>query len=134
MKKINSVNKVRQWNDGNMYYVSREILQFNNKSDSFIAVYKETIFDIVDDNGNKYIKIIDNKLPQMSAEFSFEQVDALFKLIGKPINLVDNFVECFEELQTQAMLIDTKTQRVNGRYGTTEWVKYDEAELLKAIG
>jgi len=125
MKKIHTQQKVRQGKDGNMYYVSREIVKFNQTTSGFVAIYKEQLFDIIDNE----IKIIE-EYPQVSSEFNPNQVSGLFTMLNEPILATDNFVDKFNELQVKAMLIDTKNQTALGRYGTKDWIIYDEAQLL----
>lgn len=130
MKKINSTNKIRQSKDGQLYYVLREIIKFNQNTTGFVAIYQEQLFDIIEtETGEKYLKIIET-YPQVSAEFSATQVSKLFTMVNQPILTTDDFVNKFNELQLQAMLFDTINQEELGRYGTKEWQIYDEAKLL----
>lgn len=132
MKKIKSVNKIKQGLDGKLYYVSREIIKFNQTKIGFIAIYQEQLFDVVtEENGDKSIKIVET-YEQVASVFSFVQVSQLFNMINQPISATDNFVDKFNEIQIQAMLIDTVNQTTLGRYGTKEWEIYDEAQLLAA--
>ncbi|MEQ3501142.1 hypothetical protein ABMY20_15410 [Tenacibaculum sp. SSH1-16] len=125
MKKICTTTKVRQGNDGQMYYVSREILKFNQTHNGFVAIYKEELFDIVDSK-----IVVKEEYPQVDSEFTNERVASLFSLINQPILTSENFVDKFNALQVQAMLFDTINQTELGRYGTKEWIVYNEDQLL----
>lgn len=130
MKKIKSIKKIRQSKDGQLYYVSREIVKFNQTNAGFVAIYQEELFDIVEDSENNKSIVIIETYEQVSSPFSFTQVTSLFAMINEPILSTDNFVEKFDKLQIQAMLIDTINQTELGRYGTKEWEIYDETQLF----
>ncbi|MCT4698094.1 hypothetical protein [Tenacibaculum haliotis] len=125
MKKIKTINKVRQGKDGNMYYVSREIVKFNQCSTCFTAIYQEKLFDIVKDENNNDVENLIETYPQVAANFSFAQVNGLFTALGKDILTSENFATKFDELQLDALLYDTLNQEMLGRYGTKEWEKYE---------
>lgn len=125
MKKIHTEQKIRQGKDGNMYYLSREIVKFNQTQTGFVAIYQEHLFDVVD---NK-IMIVET-YPQVASTFTELQVSQLFTMLNQPILANQNFVEKFNDLQVKAMLIDTKNQTELGRYGTKDWIIYNESELL----
>lgn len=124
MKRIKTKNKIKQHIDGNLYFVSREIIKFIDKGYNYVAIYQEQLFDIKKDSEGNDITTIIETYPQVSSEFSKEQIRTLFKTIKKDIVSTDNFDEKFNELQIDAMLIDTINQEENGRYGTKEWIKY----------
>ena len=130
MKKIKSIKKIRQSKDGQLYYVSREIVKFNQTNAGFVAIYQEELFDIVEDSENNKSIVIIETYEQVPSPFSFTQVASLFAMINEPILSTDNFVEKFDKLQIQAMLIDTINQTELGRYGTKEWEIYDETQLF----
>ena len=95
-------------------------MKFNQTKKGFVAIYQEQLFDVVEDAGvNKSIVIIES-YEQVASSFSFGQVAQLFTMINQPILVTDNFVNKFNQLQLQVMLIDTINQTALGRYGTKE--------------
>lgn len=125
MKKIKSVNKIKQGLDGNLYFVSREIIKFNQTPTGYVAIYAEMLFDIVKDENNNDVEQIIEEYPQVPSSFSFAQVNGLFSMINKSILPSEEFTNKFDELQVEAMIYDTINQTPLGRYGTKEWEKYE---------
>lgn len=124
-KSIISTNKVGQAKDGELCFVKREIVRFNQSNAQKLTAIvnekfyiKEAVLDSLGvDTGVEQLVLKEDK-GRTSTDFPNEVVDNLFFTLSTDIKYTDSFIDSFNSLQQKALLL--YTMQIN-RYGTTQW-------------
>jgi hypothetical protein len=136
MAKIRTLTEVYQSRNGELCFISREMIHFNQDKvkKGFVSIVKEQAFivnqvELLDDetgepNGTfeAVAKVIE-ELGTRAHKITFEQVDGLFAAIGSDILSTEVYTDRLDQLQETALLIDTQPYNLYGA-DATSWERY----------
>ncbi len=136
MKKVISTKRLVKHTNGKDYFVLREVIDFFNVRETYVIRYKETLVDKVEtkdkrgkDEEKEETTIVLHTIktfPEQQTKMSKQEVDHLFLMLKEDIVHTQSFTNQFQELQVNAMLVDTLNQNAGkGRFGTKEWELWD---------
>jgi hypothetical protein len=137
MAKIRTLTEVYQSRNGELCFISREMIDFNQDKakKGFVSIVKEQAFivnqvEILDDETGeptgtfKAVAQVIEELGTRAHKITFEQVDGLFAAIGNDILSTEVYTDRLDQLQETALLMDTQPYSLYGSQAT-DWQSYN---------
>jgi hypothetical protein len=136
MAKIRTVKPVYQSRNGELCFISREIINFNQDKAKkvFVSIVREQAFvedevERLDPETDEPTNVFDTvirvvqDLGSKAHLVTYAQVDELFIFIGENMLSTESFTEKFDELQSTALLLDTQPYKLYNAE-PTDWAVF----------
>tara|TARA_R110000824_G_scaffold118441_5_gene270700 strand:+ start:2037 stop:2447 length:411 start_codon:yes stop_codon:yes gene_type:complete len=134
MAKIKTVTAIYQSRNGDLCFISREMIAFNQdkikkefvsivREEAFVINQEEIYIDGLPTGTFKAVPKVIETLRTRAYAIPYKQVDRLFNAIASDITSTEVFTERLDQLQETALLLDTQPYNLYGA-NATNWEPY----------